>query len=141
MKNSEPGNHGVIRSDYPGGWEGDKRNAFTGEGLSKKELDAQLFVKTLLNWRKQSKPIHEGKLLHYAPVNDVYVFFRILNDEAVMVIFNKGEEKRKFVSGDYPEIKLKSPIGLDVLSGSPMDLKTFTLEPRSAYIVELNLHQ
>ncbi len=34
MDNSnKPGDHGLIRTDFPGGWEGDKVNAFTGKGL------------------------------------------------------------------------------------------------------------
>ncbi|MCK5326952.1 MAG: cyclomaltodextrinase N-terminal domain-containing protein, partial [Woeseiaceae bacterium] len=29
--------HGELRSDFPGGWEGDTKNAFTGDGLTGKE--------------------------------------------------------------------------------------------------------
>lgn len=47
--------HGDIRSDYPGGWEGDAANAFTGEGLTAEQKDMQAYVKTIQNWRKMRK--------------------------------------------------------------------------------------
>ena len=51
----KPGDHGLIRTDFPGGWSGDQVNAFTGEGLTKDQKDMQSFLKTLLNYRKSSK--------------------------------------------------------------------------------------
>ncbi len=69
------GNHGVIRSDFPGGWDGDAANAFSGKGLSKDQLDIQTYVKKLLNWRKNTAVIHHGKTLHFAPFGGVYVNF------------------------------------------------------------------
>jgi hypothetical protein len=43
---------GEIRADMPGGWAGDKKNAFTKEGLTAKELEAQSLLKQLLTLRK-----------------------------------------------------------------------------------------
>ena len=31
---THPGDHGFIRTDMPGGWNGDSTNAFTAKGLS-----------------------------------------------------------------------------------------------------------
>ncbi len=138
MTNSVPGNHGLIRTDFPGGWTGDEKNAFTGKGLSKQEAEAQAFVKELLGWRKNSRIIHEGNLMQYAPVDDVYVFFRYLNDEAVMVILNKSQEKRSFQPDNYPERLDSVDAGFDVLAHQTVDLNNFTLQAKSAYIIELN---
>ncbi|WP_046312419.1 alpha-amylase family glycosyl hydrolase [Pontibacter korlensis] len=91
MHNSEKGDHGIIRTDFPGGWSGDKVNAFTGKGLTKEQLDMQQYMKKLLNWRKDAKVIHTGKLTHYAPYKGVYVYFRHNGPEKVMVILNKNE--------------------------------------------------
>ena len=44
----------------------------------------------VLNYRKSSKAIHEGKTIHFAPDNGVYTLFRILEDEVVAVIINKN---------------------------------------------------
>ena len=63
--NGFPGDHGVIRSDFPGGWAGDKVNGFTGEGLDNKQKEAMAYMKELLNWRKQAVVVHKGKLMHF----------------------------------------------------------------------------
>ena len=40
---AKPGDHGLIRTDFPGGWEGDAVNVFTKDGLSKDQKDMQAF--------------------------------------------------------------------------------------------------
>lgn len=87
----KPGDHGLIRSDFPGGWDGDKVNAFTGEGLTADQKDMQSYLKKVLNYRKSSKAIHEGKTVHFAPRAGIYALFRMHEDEVVGVILNKSE--------------------------------------------------
>ena len=78
---ANPGDHGLIRTDFPGGWKNDKKNAFTGKNLSEPEKEMQKFLKTLLNFRKNSKAIHSGKTLHFAPVDGVYLISRKKENE------------------------------------------------------------
>ena len=47
MSNGESSDHGIIRSDFPGGWSGDNVNAFTGNGLSTQQLEGLEWFK---NW-------------------------------------------------------------------------------------------
>jgi len=89
---SKPGDHGLIRTDFPGGWKDDKVDAFTGEGLTSDQVEMQSFLKKLLNYRKNSEAIHSGKTIHFAPENGVYTLFRIINDEIVTVILNKNDK-------------------------------------------------
>ncbi|WP_372755636.1 alpha-amylase family glycosyl hydrolase, partial [Labilibaculum sp.] len=49
---------GKMRVDFPGGWEGDERNAFTVKGRTAKENEAFDYLKKLLNWRKKNPVIH-----------------------------------------------------------------------------------
>ena len=44
---AKPGDHGLIRTDFPGGWVGDTVNAFTGEGLSEAQKEMQFFLKNI----------------------------------------------------------------------------------------------
>jgi neopullulanase len=44
--------HGDIRADFPGGWPGDKVNAFTGEGLSLEQKELKGYISRIQNWRK-----------------------------------------------------------------------------------------
>jgi glycosidase len=85
----KPGDHGLIRTDFPGGWQGDEVNAFTGKGLTKDQKDMQTFLKTLLNYRKSSRAMHEGATVHFSPKNGIYTLFRIDGNEIVGIILNK----------------------------------------------------
>ncbi|MEN3324395.1 glycoside hydrolase family 13 protein [Mariniflexile soesokkakense] len=104
---ANPGDHGLIRTDFPGGWEGDAVNAFTGEGLNDTQKDMQGFVKKLLNYRKESKAIHEGKTIHFAPFMGTYLLFRIIDGETVAVIINKNDSPITIDLKRYDEIGLK----------------------------------
>ena len=87
---ANPGDHGLIRTDFPGGWKDDKVNAFTGEGLSIQQKDMQEFTRKLLNYRKTSKAIQEGKTTHFAPKDGIYFLFRKYKEEIVVLILNKN---------------------------------------------------
>ncbi|MEM9929307.1 MAG: glycoside hydrolase family 13 protein [Bacteroidota bacterium] len=99
-----PGDHGVIRTDMPGGWPGDAVNAFTGEGLSADQREVQSFLKKLLNWRKATPVIATGKILHYGPGNGVYVYGRYNPSDRVVVIMNKNKEDVQVAPADYAEL-------------------------------------
>ena len=108
------GDHGLIRTDFPGGWKGDTINAFTGEGLSEKQIEMQWFLKTVLNYRKNSEAIHSGKTIHFAPDNYVYVLFRIKDEEIVTVILNKNEGEVELDLTRFTEVGLKGKKVTDI---------------------------
>ncbi len=112
----KPGDHGLIRTDYPGGWEGDTKNAFTGAGLSSEEKDMQSFVSKLLNYRKESKAIHDGTTKHFAPKNGVYVLTRTLDDETVVLILNKNQEPYTLDLSRFMELGLEGKMTKNVFS-------------------------
>jgi glycosidase len=113
----KPGDHGLIRTDFPGGWEGDTVNAFTGEGLSADQKDMQAFVSTLMNYRKDSKAIHKGKTIHFAPVDGVYVLSRIEGDEIIVHILNKNEEPYNLELSRFQEIGADDQSFKEIFSG------------------------
>jgi len=76
MKNPGTTDHGIIRSDFPGGWSGDMVNAFTGKGLSETQKSTQAWLKQLLQWRKTATAIHHGQLKHFIPKDGVYLYSR-----------------------------------------------------------------
>ena len=138
---SHPGtdSHGAIREDFPGGWPGDERNAFSGKGLSGKQREAQQFLRTLLNWRKDADVIHSGGLMQYSPMRKVYVYFRYDNDDTVMVVFNRGEDDVELDLARFSERLHDSASAVDVLSGESYDLSSsLSLEPRSVLLLEVN---
>ena len=117
MQNSaKPGDHGLIRTDFPGGWNGDKVNGFTGEGLTADQAEMQLFLKKVLNYRKNSEAIHSGKTIHFAPENGVYVLFRIKNDEIATVILNKNEKPISLNLNRFEEVGLNGKSVKNIIS-------------------------
>ncbi len=110
------GDHGLIRSDFPGGWDGDKINAFTGNGLTSQQNDMQLFMKKILNYRKSSKAIHQGKTIHFAPQDGIYVLFRVFNDEVVVIIINKNESLYSLDLSKFNEIGLQGKTLRNIIS-------------------------
>lgn len=134
-----PGDHGVIRTDFPGGWAGDPINAFSGKGLSKEQQDVQLFLKKLLNWRKGSLAVQQGKTLHFGPLAGVYVYFRYTADQKIMVILNKNEQPAKLETGRFAEILSGHKNGVDVLTGTQIPISNpLTLAPKSVLILEIH---
>ena len=94
---------GLVRLDFPGGWKGDKINAFTGEGLSDKQKEVLEFTSTLANFRKNSSAIKTGKLLQYVPVDGLYVYFRYDKNQTVMCIMNASDKEKQVKFEDYSE--------------------------------------
>ncbi|PWJ39955.1 glycoside hydrolase family 13 protein [Sediminitomix flava] len=141
MSHMGTSSHGALRADFPGGWEGDKVNAFTGEGLDAKAKEAQDFNKKLTNWRKTATAIHDGKLTHFAPAGmdgGSYVYFRYDDNQKVMVVLNMGEDKELYLA-DYAEVLDGETKGTDVISGKEFDLTagTFTAPAGEALVLEL----
>ncbi|MEL0457383.1 glycoside hydrolase family 13 protein [Flavobacteriaceae bacterium SZ-1-7] len=131
-----PGDHGLVRTDFPGGWEGDVINAFTGKGLSLEQKDMQLFLKKILNYRKNSQAIHEGKTIHFAPENGVYVLFRIFDDETVIQIMNKNNVPIELDLSRFKEIGLDGKIVHDIINGESQTWKgSFSLKDKGSVIL------
>lgn len=118
MQNSaKPGDHGLIRTDFPGGWKDDKANAFLGEGLTSEQAEMQLFLKKVLNYRKNSEAIHSGKTIHFAPENGVYTLFRIKDDETVTIILNKNEQPISLNLSRFEEVGLTGKLVKNIITG------------------------
>ena len=122
MHNRGTGEHGIIRSDFPGGWPGDQKNAFTGKGLSSREKQAQDFTRQLLNWRKNQPVIHQGKLMQFVPHNAVYAYVRYDDNNKVMAVFNKNEQPVVLDKVRYAEQLAGHSQAVDVLTGVQFDL-------------------
>ncbi|MDQ3039737.1 MAG: alpha-amylase family glycosyl hydrolase, partial [Pseudomonadota bacterium] len=132
-------NDGELRADMPGGWSSDKANAFTGNGLSAAQRDAQDWLKRLLNWRKRTPVMHDGKLTHYAPEDGVYVYLR--HDDThkpVLVALNKNPDHVMLPLARFEEFLGGHASAIDVMRGRRVKLGNNLLLPsKSATILQL----
>ena len=142
--NDNPDDHGEIRADFPGGWPGDERNAFTGDGLGEAEADMQDWLRRLVNWRKGSAPVHHGELIHFAPLErhdtqDVYVYARRYGEETVLVVLNKGAAAHWLDLERYAEVLGAYGRARDVMTGEAAPLSGGLIAPaRSATVYDLS---
>lgn len=104
MNAGKNGSHGLIRSDFPGGWDGDSTSIKNRTAMSDLQTEALEFCSEIINWRNSNETIHKGKLTHFLPVNGVYVYFREHKDSAVMVVLNKNKEESNLSLNRYSEI-------------------------------------
>lgn len=98
--------HGILRSDFPGGFSNSSRNAFCENGRTDYENDMYNFLKELLMLRKKYPALSKGKMIHFPPFNNIYLYLKEDEGKKLLVIINDSNEEAKV----DPEI-LKSVIG------------------------------
>ena len=127
-----------IRQDFPGGWASDKNNAFTASGRTAEQAKYFDFTAKVFNWRKSKSVIHNGKLMHYLPDNNVYVYFRYNDTESVMVVVNNSKDKQTLKLDRFKESLASYSSGKDIISDANFDLKSeLSIEGKSSLILEL----
>ena len=130
---------GATRKDFPGGWAGDKVNAFTGAGLTPEQREAQSFLRTLMQWRKTKAVIHHGRLMHFWPQEGTYAWVRYDDRDAVLVVINKNHEPRTLPVARFREAIGDRRHGRDVITGREVDLSTsVTVPARSVVVLDLD---
>jgi glycosidase len=138
MANPGTDAHGVIRSDFSGGWQGDETNGFTGEGLTDLQQEAQRLTRDLLNWRKTASAIHRGKLTQFMPEGPTYTYFRHDDRQKVMVVLNKSNDTQPLDVSRFREIIGEAGSGTDVITGKEYTLdESFAVPARTALILDL----
>ena len=95
---------GYVRCDYPGGWTGDKHNAFTAEGRTKAENDMFNWMSRLLHWRQGNEVITKGSQTQFCTHKGIYVIARQYNGKNVMTIINGKREANELDVKRYAEI-------------------------------------
>lgn len=128
----------AIRQDFPGGWEDDANNAFTKAGRTPEQQEYFDFTAALFTWRKTKSVIHSGKMTHYIPNNNAYVYFRHNTTETIMVILNNMPDPQTIKTNRFKENIGSFKKGTDMLTKQSFDIKTeISLEAKSVLILEL----
>ena len=122
MSNPGTDDHGIIRSDFPGGWQGDQKNGFSNIGLSSNQIETKSHIQKLLKWREKKGVIHHGKMMHFVPENNIYVYFRYDNDEKVMVVLSLNKKDVTLDLKRFKEMLPNSFSATEIISGTNMEL-------------------
>ncbi len=93
------------RRDFPGGFPGDTRNAFTPQGRTAEENDVWNYVAKLGALRKELEPLRRGRSLDLFDAEQQMAFARYTEKAAVIVAFN-NDSKPAELSFSVAELKM-----------------------------------
>ena len=131
---------GNVRKDFPGGFPGDKHNAFTREGRTRAQQSMFNWLSRLLHWRQGNETIVRGYQTQFIPYNGIYVVTRRWHRNTVMTILNGTSKEAVLEVARYAELlddgQDVSHVQ-DVATGRYYDLtKNLTLKPRQTLVLE-----
>ena len=146
----DAGDHGGLRVDFPGGWEGDEMNLFTAEGRAAADkntdglavpkgqaADLYDYVSRLFQWRKTKDVIHNGKTMHFMTRDNTYGYFRYDDNDVIFVYINNSLEPKSIPWSYYKEINEGLKGGVNVMTGEACEVSDATVvAPQSVLIVE-----
>ena len=128
---------GNVRKDFPGGFPGDTRSAFTTEGRTKAENDMFRWTARLLHWRQGNEVITKGKQTQFIPQNGVYIVARSYNGKNVMTVINGTSKAATMKAERYAEIIGDAQEATNILTGHKINIsKDVKLAPRGVMVLE-----
>lgn len=131
---------GNVRCDFPGGFVGDKHNAFTAEGRTKAENSMFNWLSKLLKWRRNNMVITKGKQIQFIPYKGVYVIARQWNDQTILTILNGTSQPVTLPLDRYAEVIGNHQEAKDVISGRKVKLGSeLQLKARDTKVIELSM--
>ena len=128
---------GNVRKDFPGGFPGDKHNAFTTEGRTRAENAMFTWLSRLLHWRQGNDVIIKGKQTQFTPYNGIYVIARQYGGKTVLTVVNGTKKAAAMAVKRYAEVIGSNATAKDVLTGKTVSLSDdVQMAPREVMILE-----
>jgi glycosidase len=88
----EGGDEPTTRGDFPGGFPGDKRNAFTAAGRTKEEHELFEYIKRLTSLRRELDALRSRTLVNLYVSEQQYAFARIARTGTAIAVFNNDNK-------------------------------------------------
>jgi glycosidase len=82
----------TARADFPGGFPGDKRNAFTTQGRTREEQDAYEFVRAMAHLHTELLPLKRGELVNLHVSAQQYAYARKSPTGVVIIAINNDSK-------------------------------------------------
>ena len=137
MNGTKAKTDGDVRKDFPGGFPGDQRNAFTREGRTQAQQQMFQWLSRLLHWRQDNPVISRGTMKQFIPYKGVYVIARQLEGKTVLTVLNGTSQPAVMEVGRYREVIGAAARVRDILTGRYVDLSgDLQLRPRQSLILQ-----
>jgi glycosidase len=108
----------TTRTDFPGGFPGDKRNAFTKEGRTAEEGQLFDYVRKVAHLHTELEPLRRGKLINLHVSEQHYAYSR-RSDTGVVVIVINNDTKPATIEFDISPTGLADGATLSNQIGAP----------------------
>jgi len=82
----------TTRGDFPGGFPGDKRDAFSRGGRTSEEEDLFAYIRKLAHLRSELAPLKRGALANLYVSEQQYAYARALRGSSVVVVINNDKK-------------------------------------------------
>ncbi|MGH9880233.1 MAG: alpha-amylase family glycosyl hydrolase, partial [Pyrinomonadaceae bacterium] len=92
----------TTRKDFPGGFPGDKRNAFTRQGRTKEEQEVFEYVSRLTRLRSELEPLRRGGLVNLYVSEHQYAYARTTRRGTVVIVINNDTKSAQMVVNAMP---------------------------------------
>jgi len=108
------------RHDFPGGFPGDQRDAFTASGRTREEQEVFAHVRDLLRLRRQHPALRGGELIHIFGDDQTLAYVRQTPSssrggaEELLVVMNNGDQPKTVLMNiaDTPIAKIRTMTAL-----------------------------
>jgi glycosidase len=129
----------TTRQDFPGGFPGDRRNAFTKNGRTTEEQDLFEHVRKLVRLHGELEPLRRGSLVNLYVAAQQYAYARVTPRASVVIVINNEARPATF-EFDIAPAKIEDDARLSDRLGVSMDVRVTdgkfktTLPARSASV-------
>jgi glycosidase len=88
----EGGDEPTTRGDFPGGFAGDKQNAFTAGGRTKNQQELFEYIKRLTTLRRENEVLRTGELINLYVSEQQYAYARRARGGLAIVVINNEND-------------------------------------------------
>jgi neopullulanase len=130
----------ATRADFPGGFPGDKRNAFTSQGRTREQQELFAYVRKVVRLHTELLPLRRGELINLHVANQQFVYARRHNMSSVIIAIN-NDTKAAEISFQVEPLRLASGTRLVDRVGTSVNVVVndqqlkINLPARTAYVL------
>ena len=105
----------TTRGDFPGGFPGDKRDAFSRAGRTSEEEDLFAYIRKLAHLRSELAPLQRGALANLYVSEQQYAYARTLRGASVVVVINNDKKSAEIEFAVGPNVSPPGAMPTDLL--------------------------
>ncbi len=128
----------TTREDFPGGFPGDKRNAFSRAGRTKEEQEVFEHIQKLTSLRAELEPLRAGRLVNLYVSEQQYAYARVSRRGTVVIVINNLNKPAQIGINTMPVGLADGEMMIDRLTGQQIQVSDrrlkITLPARSAAV-------